>query len=91
MPERREVQSGQRDKSLQEADHHTAGGQPVCIGAGDGYRRDNGWEFIICYKTGSIPSITLEYEKILEKGTERHAEFVNDIDYNGKLLNMLWL
>ena len=51
--------------------------------------RDNYWEFIIRYKTGSIPSITEEYEKIPEKGTSRHAEFVNDIDYNGKPVNML--
>lgn len=50
---------------------------------------DNGWEFIIRYKTGSIPSITEEYEKIPEKETFRHAEFVNDIGYNGKAVNML--
>ena len=51
--------------------------------------RDNGWEFIIRYKTGSIPNITEEYEKIPEKGTSGHAEFVNDIDYEGKPVNML--
>ncbi len=51
--------------------------------------RDNHWEFIIRYKTGSIPSITEEYEKIPEKGTSGHAEFINDIDYNGKPVNML--
>ena len=51
--------------------------------------RDNGWEFIIRYKTGSIPSIAEEYEKIPEKGKSGHAEFVNDIDYNGKPVNML--
>jgi len=51
--------------------------------------RDNGWEFIIRYKTGSIPSITEEYDKIPEKGTSGHAEFVNDIDYEGKPVNML--
>ena len=51
--------------------------------------RDNGWEFIIRYKTGSIPGITEEYERIPEKETSGHAEFVNDIDYNGKPLNML--
>lgn len=51
--------------------------------------RDNGWEFLIRYKTGSIPSITEEYEKIPEKETAGHAEFVNDIDYNGKPVNML--
>lgn len=51
--------------------------------------RGNGWEFIIRYKTGSIPSITEEYEKIPEKETAGHAEFINDIDYNGKPVNML--
>ena len=45
---------------------------------------DNGcWEFIIHYKTGSILRIMEEYGKILEKGTEIYAEFINDIDYNG--------
>lgn len=51
--------------------------------------RDNGWEFIIRYKTGSIPSIAEEYEKIPEKETSGHAEFINDIDYNGNPVNML--
>ena len=51
--------------------------------------RGNGWEYIIRYKTGSIPSITEEYENIPEKGKTGHAEFVNDIDYNGKKVNML--
>ena len=51
--------------------------------------RDNGWEFIIRYKTGSIPSIMEEYEKIPEKEVSGHAEFVNDIDYNGKPVNLL--
>lgn len=51
--------------------------------------RDNGWEFIIRYKTGSIPSITEEYENIPEKESSGHAEYVNGIDYNGKLVNML--
>ena len=51
--------------------------------------RNNGWEFIIRYKDGSIPGIAEEYEKISEKETSGHAEFVNDIDYNGKPVNML--
>ena len=51
--------------------------------------RNNKWDFIIRYKSGSIPSITEEYEKIPEKETAGHAEFVNDIDYNGKPVNML--
>lgn len=51
--------------------------------------RENGWDFLIRYKTGSIPSITEEYENIPEKGESGHAEFVNGIDYNGKPVNML--
>ena len=51
--------------------------------------RGNKWDFIIRYKTGSIPSITEEYEQIPEKGNTSHAEYVNEIDYNGKAVNML--
>lgn len=51
--------------------------------------RDNGWEFIIRYKNGSIPGIAEEYGNIPEKGRAGHAEFVNGIDYNGKEVNML--
>lgn len=47
------------------------------------------WDFIIRYKTGSIPSITEEYENISEKEASGHAEYVNGIDYNGKPVNML--
>ncbi len=50
---------------------------------------ENKWDFIIRYKTGSIPSITEEYGKIPEKGTSGHAEFINDMDYNGKPVDML--
>mgnify|MGYP001060231934 CR=1 FL=1 len=51
--------------------------------------RGNGWEFIIRYKAGSIPCIEEEYEKIPEKETAGHSEFINDIDYNGELVNVL--
>lgn len=51
--------------------------------------RGNGWDYIIRYKSGSIPSITEEYENIPEKGRAGHAEYVNDIDYNGNAVNML--
>ncbi len=51
--------------------------------------RDNRWEFIIRYKTGGIPGITEEYEKIPDKETSGHAEFINDTDYDGKPVNML--
>ena len=51
--------------------------------------RGNNWDYIIRDKTGSIPSITEEYENISEKGRSEHAEYVNDIDYNGNPVNML--
>lgn len=49
----------------------------------------NGWDYIIRYKTGSIPSINEEFEAIREKETAGHATFVNEIDYNGHKVNML--
>lgn len=51
--------------------------------------RENKWDFIIRYKTGSIPSVTEEYERIPEKERSGHAEYINDIDYNGQPVNML--
>lgn len=51
--------------------------------------RENQWDYIIRYKRGSSPSITEEYEGIPEKETSGHAEFINDIDYNGKPIAML--
>ncbi len=51
--------------------------------------RENQWGFIIRYKTGSIPSITEEYESIPEKEKSGHAEYINDIDYKGNPINML--
>ena len=49
----------------------------------------NGWDYIIRYKTGSIPGISEEYDAIPEKTKAGHAEFVNGIDYNGRKVNML--
>ena len=49
----------------------------------------NGWDYIIRYKSGSIPSISEEYEAIPEKIGVGHAEFVNEIDYKGRKVNML--
>ena len=49
----------------------------------------NGWDYIIRYKTGSIPSISEEYDAIPEKTKAGHAEFVNEIDYKGRKVNML--
>jgi hypothetical protein len=51
--------------------------------------RNNKWDFIVRYKTGSIPSIAAEYEAIPEKETAGHAEYINDIDYRGKTVNVL--
>ncbi len=51
--------------------------------------REYKWEFLIRYKKGSIPSIAEEYEKIPEKGKTEKAEFVNEIDYEGKPVHVL--
>ena len=51
--------------------------------------REYKWEFLIRYKKGSIPSIAEEYEKILEKGKTEKAEFVNEIDDEGKPVHVL--
>ena len=48
-----------------------------------------GWEYIIRFKDGSIPSIAEEYENIPEKGRAGAAEFVNDIDYKERKTNVL--
>ena len=45
--------------------------------------------FLIRYKKGSILSIEEEYEKIPEKGKTEKAEFVNEIDYEGKPVHVL--
>lgn len=49
----------------------------------------NKWDYIIRFKDGSIPSIAQEYEAILEKETTGHAEYINEIDYNGRKVNVL--
>ena len=51
--------------------------------------RNNHWDYIIRYKSGSIPSIAQEYEAIPEKEQAGQAEFINDIDYNGNPVNVL--
>jgi hypothetical protein len=47
------------------------------------------WDYIIRFKDGSIPSIAEEYESIPEKESAGHAEFINDIDYEGHKVNVL--
>lgn len=51
--------------------------------------RENKWDFIIRYKTGSIPSISEEYEAIQEKEYVGHAEYINEIDYRENTVNVL--
>lgn len=50
---------------------------------------DYGWEYIIRFKDGSIPSIAEEYENIPEKERAGAAEFVNEIDYKERKVNVL--
>lgn len=49
----------------------------------------NGWDYIIRYKVGSIPSIAQDYENIPEKEEEGRCEYINEIDYNGRGVNVL--
>lgn len=49
----------------------------------------NDWEYIIRYKAGSIPSISEEYEAIPEKESACGAEYINEIDYNGRAVNVI--
>lgn len=63
-------------------------GEKLVASIGSEFIENNG-EFLIRYKKGSIPSIAEEYEKIPEKGKTEKAEFVNDIDYEGKPVHVL--
>ena len=47
------------------------------------------WDYIIRFKDGSIPSIAQEYEDIPEKNQAGHAEYINEIDYEGHKVNLL--
>lgn len=47
------------------------------------------WEYIIRFKDGSIPSVAEEYENIPEKERAGTTEFVNDIDYKERKVNVL--
>ena len=51
--------------------------------------RDYGWDYLLRFKDGSIPSIAEEYQAIPEKGKTGRAEFVNGIDYKGYCVNVL--
>jgi len=48
-----------------------------------------GWDYIIRYKSGSIPSISEEYEMIPEKSRVGNAEYINEIDYRGRKINVI--
>lgn len=48
-----------------------------------------GWDYLLRFKDGSIPSIAEEYQAISEKGKTGSAEFVNGIDYKGHFVNVL--
>lgn len=49
------------------------------------------WDYIIHYKTGSIPSIMEKYEAIPEKGHGKtgKTKFVNEVDYKKHEVNVL--
>ena len=51
--------------------------------------RRNGWDYLLRFKDGRIPSVAEEYNAITEKGESGNAEFVNEIDYEGHVLNVL--
>lgn len=51
---------------------------------------DNGWDYIIRYKEGSIPTISREFEDIPDKSVSGHATYVNGIDFRGHSINMLY-
>lgn len=51
--------------------------------------KDHGWDYLLRFKDGSIPSIAEEYQAIAEKRKTGRAEFVNGIDHKGHSVNML--
>ena len=50
---------------------------------------DYGWDYLLRFKDGRIPSIAEEYEAIPEKIKAGNAEFVNGIDYGENKVNVL--
>ncbi len=59
----------------------------------------NGWKYVINFKEGSIPSIAEEYKalhqiennrfSVEEQGVEKWYDFVENIDYNGHLIQFI--
>ena len=59
---------------------------------------EKGWDYLIRFKSGSIPGIAEEYEALRqhemfgkgkESGRTGEAEFINEIDYNGRPVNVV--
>ncbi len=59
---------------------------------------EKGWDYLIRFKSGSIPGIAEEYEALRrhemfgkgkESGRTGEAEFINGIDYNGRPVNVV--
>lgn len=48
-----------------------------------------GWDYLLRFKDGSIPSIAQEYHAIPDKEKSGREEFVNGIDHKGYSVNML--
>lgn len=51
--------------------------------------KENGWDYIIRFKDGSIPSIAEEYAAIPEKYRVEQCEYINEIDYKEHKINMI--
>ncbi|WP_022768248.1 transposase [Butyrivibrio sp. NC2007] len=51
--------------------------------------KGNHWDYIIRFKDGSIPSIAEEYNAIPEKNRTGHIEYVNEIDYRERKVNLI--
>ena len=59
---------------------------------------EKGWDYLIRFKSGSIPSVAKEYETLRqhetfgkgkESGRTGEAEFINEINYNERLVNVV--
>jgi hypothetical protein len=59
---------------------------------------EKGWDYLIRFKSGSIPSVAEEYDALRqnemfgkgkESGRSGDAEFINAIDYNGRSVNVV--
>jgi len=70
---------------------------PICILADSLYASEpvmdicteNGWEYIIRFKDGSIPTVAREYIDIPEKNRSGNVEYVNNIAYGKYKINLL--